>query len=103
MRKEGHKDMEIHKYKTYCNPLSIPELPRGKDGRDDMTWAGESPKDYRSMADPSVLYFEGKWDLYPSYGILWESEDFVHWKHVDCTPYEARGYSPAPPAASARA
>ena len=88
--------MEIHQYKTYCNPLSIPEIPRGKDHESAMEFTGEAPKDYRSISDPSVMYFDGKWYLYPSYGILWESEDFIHWKHIDCTPYEAPGYSPAP-------
>lgn len=89
--------MEINQYKTYCNPLSIANIPRGKDNDDDMTWTGEVLRDYRSISDPSVLYFEGKWYLYPSYGILWESEDFVNWKKVLCeTPYEAPGYSPAP-------
>lgn len=87
---------EICEYKTYCNPLSIPSLPRGKDGNSDLIWTGEKQKDYHSISDPSVLYFEGKWYLYPSYGILWESEDFVTWKSIPCTPYEAPGYSPAP-------
>lgn len=87
---------EIYQYKTYCNPLSVPDIPRGIDGKNAMAWSGEQTRDYRSIADPSVLYFEGKWYLYPSYGILWESEDFVNWKSIPCTPYEAPGYSPAP-------
>lgn len=70
--------MEIHQYKTYCNPLSIPNIPRGTGEEISMTWSGENVRDYRSISDPSVLYFEGKWYLYPSYGILWESEDFIN-------------------------
>lgn len=88
--------MEICHYKTYCNPLSIPDIPRGFGDIDGMSWTGEKVRDYRSISDPSVLYFKGKWYLYPSYGILWESEDFVTWKSIPSTPYDAPGYSPAP-------
>ena len=80
----------------YCNPLPIPNLPHGVDGSRDMSYTNEPQRDYRSIADPSVLYFNGKWYLYPSYGILWVSEDFVTWKHIDATVYDPPGYSPAP-------
>ncbi|MCQ2445703.1 MAG: hypothetical protein MJ141_02295 [Clostridia bacterium] len=69
---------------TYCNPLPIPQIPRGKDRWYDdqygmfshenkpsnVTWP-----DYRSISDPTVFYWEGKWYLYPSYGMAWVSED----------------------------
>ena len=88
--------MSLFDHRTYCNPLSIPDIPRGTDSPLLDTWL--VPDDYRSISDPTVLYWDGKWYLYPSYGMAWVSEDFVTWKHVPCTPPEARAgaqYSPA--------
>jgi xylan 1,4-beta-xylosidase len=45
----------------YVNPLSI--------------------EDTRSIADPTVLRFQGKYYLFVSGGFTWVSEDLVHWKH----------------------
>lgn len=80
---------------TYCNPLSIEDLPSGR--WLDVTCAKEDPRsipDYRSMADPSVVYHDGKWILYPSYQLAYVSEDFVHWRQVDIGIPHVR-YSPA--------
>ncbi len=95
IQKKKNPPQELCEYKTYCNPLSIPELSRGKDGQHDMDWTGSVQKDYRSISDPSVLYYAGKWYLYPSYGFVWVSEDFANWTHVPCSPYESPAYSPA--------
>lgn len=84
--------MELFRTKTFCNPMPVPDLPRGVEGW--MEYTGEPRKDYRSISDPSVLYWDNKWYLYPSYGIAWVSGDFAHWEHVPCTPYEGPGYSP---------
>lgn len=87
---------------TYCNPLSIPNIPRGKD-----EWYRVEPKmfshenkpafvktpDYRSISDPTVFYYGDKWYLYPSYGMAWVSEDFTNWKHYRTEPYCPK-YSP---------
>ena len=85
--------MENKNRKTYCNPLSIPSIPRGTDGWQIMDFTGEEPSDYRSISDPSVLYENGRWYLYPSYGMAWVSEDFYNWKHVRTEPYCGK-YSP---------
>ena len=80
---------------TYCNPLSIPDVPSGR--WLDTNQTGADPKDYkdyRSISDPSVVYHEGKWILYPSYAVAYVTEDFVHWKHVDIGIPHLR-YSPA--------
>ena len=45
----------------YVNPLSI--------------------EDTRSIADPTVLRFQGKYYLYLSGGAVWVSDDLVHWAH----------------------
>ncbi|MBQ9482353.1 MAG: family 43 glycosylhydrolase [Clostridia bacterium] len=88
---------------TYCNPLPIPDIPRGKDdwyANEDGMFSHENKPvqvttpDYRSISDPTVFYHDGKWYLYPSYGMAWVSEDFHNWKHVRTEPYCPK-YSPA--------
>lgn len=87
---------------TYCNPLPIPQMPRGLDvyyadfyGMFDPpeNLSGKRTPDFRSLADPTVFYHDNKWYLYPSYGMAWVSEDFVSWKHIRTSPYCSR-YSP---------
>jgi hypothetical protein len=81
--------------KTYCNPLPIPDLPSGRWLDTDLTKADPADyADYRSISDPSVVYDEGKWILYPSYAVAYVSEDFVRWKRVDIGVPHLR-YSPA--------
>ncbi|MDO5479646.1 MAG: family 43 glycosylhydrolase, partial [Clostridia bacterium] len=80
---------------SYCNPLSIPELPLGDNyGSDPMKYTGEPNLDFRSISDPSVLFYDNKWFLYPSYGMCYVSEDFTNFKHVRTEPYNI-GYSPS--------
>ena len=74
--------------KTYCNPLPIPDYPIGR-----LCCRNKYKCDFRELADPTVLYHEGKWYLYPSCGMAWVSEDFIHWKHFRTDPYEF-GYAP---------
>jgi xylan 1,4-beta-xylosidase len=73
---------------TYCNPLPIPDYPRGKACRE----PGKA-HDFRELADPTVIYHEGKWYLYPSCGMAWVSEDFVTWQHRKMNVYDL-GYAP---------
>lgn len=88
---------------TYCNPLPIPNIPRGKDSwysyekemfSHENKPAGLTEPDYRSISDPTVFYYDNKWYLYPSYGMAWVTEDFEHWKHIRTEPYCPK-YSPA--------
>ncbi len=80
---------------TYCNPLPIPSIPSGRWLDTDLTHADPADfPDYRSISDPSVVYDDGKWILYPSYAVAWVSEDFVHWRHADVGVPHLR-YSPA--------
>ena len=78
---------------TYCNPLTIANVD---DGRPlDGSLSGDySITDYRSISDPSVIYHDGKWIMYPSYHLAYVTEDFVHWHHVDIGIHDVR-YSPA--------
>lgn len=81
--------------KTYCNPLCISDIPAGRWLDCALTHADTKQfPDYRSISDPSVVYDDGKWYMYPSYAVAYVSEDFVHWKHIDIGIKEL-GYSPA--------
>lgn len=87
---------------TYCNPLSIPEIPHGTDdwcrtehgmfSREIKPESIDKP-DYRSISDPTVFYHDNKWYLYASYGMAWVSEDFCNFKHIRTEPYNPK-YSP---------
>jgi len=68
--------------KTYCNPLKIENYPKGY----------EAPS-HRSLADPSVLFYDGKWYMYPSYQMAYVSEDFINWEHKKIEPCDI-GYAP---------
>lgn len=93
------KNESLH---TYANPLSLPDIPRGKDDwypferamfSHENKPASVTGRDYRSISDPTVFYCEGKWYLYPSYGMAWVTEDFERWEHVRTQPYCPK-YSP---------
>lgn len=80
---------------TYCNPLPVADIKSGRWLDTSLTNANPRDfKDYRSISDPSVIYHEGKWIMYPSYSVAYVSEDFVNWKHVDIGISNLR-YSPA--------
>lgn len=63
---------------TYCNPLPLPDYARGMRCRNHP----EQP-DFREMSDPSALYYDGKWYLYPSCGNIYVTGDFCNWQIVD--------------------
>ncbi len=82
---------------TYCNPLPLPDYPRGRMSfnkeRNDLMWVAQPPRDFRETADPSVIYFQGKWYLYPSAGMAYVSDDGATWRHHRIEPYDC-GYAP---------
>lgn len=81
----------MYKYEnTYCNPIPLPNYPLG---RCCVQGWGEYKRDYRETADPTVIYEDGVWYLYPSCGMVYWSEDFIHWKHKEMEPYDI-GYAP---------
>jgi len=87
----------------YCNPLPLPDYPVGRLVRDLAPgapneiaglWLSETTQQYRELADPSGLWFEGKWYLYPSVDMAWVSADLGRtWEHH---PLNVRdiGYAP---------
>ncbi len=96
-------DEKMRALDTYCNPLPIPDIPRGKDAwyryERGMFSHENKPEEvtgpeYRSISDPTVFYWDNKWYLYPSYGMCWVSEDFANWQHVRTEPFCPK-YSPA--------
>ncbi len=88
---------------TYCNPLPLPDYPIGRDARESRLgdsiegaplWRQEHKVPFRELADPSALYHEGKWYLYPSVDMAWVSDDDgATWRHH---PLNIRdiGYAP---------
>ena len=76
--------------KTYCNPTPLSDYPIGRLCYDDNF---ERREDFRESADPSVIYEDGVWYMYPSCGMVWWSEDFINWKHKKMEPYDI-GYAP---------
>ena len=57
----GSSNGVVAKPFRYINPLSV--------------------EDSRSIGDPFVLRFHGAYYLYLSGGLVWSSDDLVHWKH----------------------
>lgn len=66
----------MSKLLTYCNPLPIPSYPKGIN-----THFYTDERDFRSLADPTCVYYDNKWYLYISHGMVWVSEDFVNWEY----------------------
>ncbi len=81
--------MTVDKKKIYCNPLPLPSYQRGRECRR-PNYAG---RDFREMADPTVIRFENRWYLFPSAGMLWHSDDMVNWTHHPVEPFDP-GYAP---------
>lgn len=87
----------------YVNPLPLPDYPvgrlvrdlaPGKPNEDAGLWLAEKTEQYRELADPTGLWFEGKWYLYPSCDMAWVSADQGRtWEHH---PLNVRdiGYAP---------
>ncbi len=85
------------------NPLALPNYPVGRLVRDVPPgqpnepaglWLSETTQQYRELADPSALWHEGKWYLYPSVDMAWVSADEGRtWQHH---PLNVRdiGYAP---------
>jgi hypothetical protein len=60
---------------------------------DTSPWRRSGKRDFRETADPSVLFHENKWYLYPSCGLAYVSEDFATWTHHPVEPQNP-GYAP---------
>lgn len=84
---------------TFCNPLAIPDYPRGNWTRKPSPNLDRFLKgfyhDFRELADPSVVYDNGRWILYPSCQMAYVSDDFRTWRSVPIDPPRiGDGYAP---------
>ena len=51
---------------THCNPIPLPDLPRGID--EALLGLRDSDRDYCSVSDPDGYYINGVWYIFTSYG-----------------------------------
>ncbi len=76
------KTSEPNPPSSFCNPLPIPNYPLGKDAvgvtngePGGQGWLRGYTEQFRALADPTVLWLDGKWYLYPSSDMAWVSAD----------------------------
>ena len=88
---------------TFCNPLPIPDYPIGRLARTvtngepsngEGLWLLEQKEQFRELADPTALWDDGKWYLYPSVDMAWVSADNgATWQHHPLNIRDV-GYAP---------
>lgn len=88
---------------TYCNPLPIPDYPIGRLARTvtngtptdgNGIWLIGQKEQFRELADPTAVWHEGKWYLYPSVDMAWVSADNgATWQHHPLNVRDV-GYAP---------
>lgn len=88
----------------YCNPLPLPDYPEGmfspsRYGKVDREsdFMG-SPRDFRELADPDVIYMDGCWYLFPSCRQAYVSENLLDWRYEPVRFEDAGarvGYAPS--------
>ena len=62
--------------KSYCNPLDLGY-------RYQHMKEGERIAGFREGADPTLVYFKGKYYLFVSMSAgFWYSDDLLHWNHA---------------------
>ena len=74
---------------TYCNPTPLPDYPIGRTCYNNLY-----DETFRETADPTVIYEGGKWYLYPSCGMAYWTDDFIHWNHERLEETYDIGYAP---------
>jgi beta-xylosidase len=77
----------------------LPKYPLGfacRKGNDNISGYFGHPCDFREAADPEVIYYDGKWYMYPSCGMAYISSNFVTWDYVpvEFTKPVNIGYAP---------
>ncbi len=74
------------KKNIYCNPLNLPYTFQKLKKRDEM---------HREAADPSVVYFKGKYWLFASMtGGIWYSDDLSNWEYEKTPMLPVTDYAP---------
>ena len=86
--------------KTFCNHVSFPDyfyagktwfpgayLPvtdRWHEGQEAV--CKRPARAYRTMADPDIMFYDGKWYLYGSMDCCYVSSDLLHWEMHSLLP-----------------
>ena len=75
--------------RTWCNPMPLPDYPVGYECRGVKNgsfagpfWLTETTKQFRELADSSLLYEKGTWYVFPSVDVCWRSKDGAEWEHI---------------------
>lgn len=83
----------------FCNPLQLPDLGQGVFCRNANNpidkFLCRKRIDFREVADPEGIYFDGKWYLFPSVQQAYVSEDFIHWEFHPVEIEGELGYAPS--------
>lgn len=93
--------------KTFCNPVSFPDyfyagktwfpsayLPVTDRWHEWQEAVCKRPaRAYRTMADPDIMFYDGKWYLYGSMDCCYVSSDLLHWEMHSLLPkkFDASG------------
>lgn len=86
------------KMDLYCNPVSLPDLPPGMFRQHpERKQSGYTAEvcDFREVADPEVLFFEGKYYMYCSCRQVYVSDDLINWNYCPIQIDYPLGYAPA--------
>ncbi len=86
---------------TFCNPLPLPDYPVGipckgiaNGSKPEGMWKLPTTLQFRELADPTLLFEDGAWYIFPSAAQCWKSTDGGGtWKHI---PLEMPGLGYAP-------
>lgn len=82
----------------FCNPMQLPDLGQGVFCRNENLnphfYLPRRKVDFREVADPEGIYYDGKWYLFPSVQQAYVSEDFIHWEYHPIEIDGPVGYAP---------
>ncbi|MGQ7869229.1 family 43 glycosylhydrolase [Sunxiuqinia sp. sy24] len=82
----GCSQTDTLKKETYCNPIDLNYRFRPE----------KAEVSYREAADPSVVYFKGKYYLFASKsGGYWSSDNLAEWDFIASTGLPTEDYAPA--------
>ncbi|MBR2425103.1 MAG: family 43 glycosylhydrolase [Lentisphaeria bacterium] len=82
----------------FCNPMQLPDLGQGVFCRDENNpinkFLPRKRVEFREVADPEGIFYQGKWYLFPSVQQAYVSEDFIHWEFHPIEIDGPLGYAP---------
>ena len=83
----------------FCNPMQLPDLGQGVFCRSEKNspidkFLPRNRVDFREVADPEGIFYDGKWYLFPSVQQAYVSDDFIHWEYYPVEIEGPLGYAP---------